>query len=188
VNTNGLAKHYAGLTPWERLPLILAASARGDEQERSRLAVSAPKVGYRVPDHFGLAMAFREVSEQHFMEVLNLTANYFQGLGMADGTPAGKRLEDVSFVLGYLLKVDLAGWRQFCAEHHFDPQLSWSLLPGFDTIQRAEKTAETAACTMEGVCGYLERSGRAVAQVRTAETVCASLRECLRARAEWWQA
>jgi hypothetical protein len=48
MNTKGLARHYAILTPWERLPLILAASARGDEQERSRLATSAPRVGYQL--------------------------------------------------------------------------------------------------------------------------------------------
>ena len=36
MNTNGLAKLYGQLTPKERLPLILAASARGDEAERNR--------------------------------------------------------------------------------------------------------------------------------------------------------
>ena len=34
MNTNGLAKLYDRLTPKERLPLILAASARGDEAEQ----------------------------------------------------------------------------------------------------------------------------------------------------------
>ena len=37
-------------------------------------------------------------------------------------------------MLGFLLKVQLAGWRQFCAELHLDPELCWSCLPGYDTL------------------------------------------------------
>jgi hypothetical protein len=35
MNSNGLAKNYGSLTPEERLPLVLAASWLGDEQERA---------------------------------------------------------------------------------------------------------------------------------------------------------
>ncbi len=55
MNTNSLARHDEILTPRERLPLIMAASARGDEAEAQRLAHSAPLVSLRVPDYFGLA-------------------------------------------------------------------------------------------------------------------------------------
>ena len=48
MNTNGLARLYDRLTPRERLPLIMAASARGDEMERERLVLCP--VGY--PDAF----------------------------------------------------------------------------------------------------------------------------------------
>jgi hypothetical protein len=75
MNTNALAKLYDRLTPRERLPLIMAASARGDEQERSRLMASAPRVAYQVPDHFGLAMSFQEVGNHHFMQLLHISAN-----------------------------------------------------------------------------------------------------------------
>ncbi len=84
MNTSSLARQYEKLTPWERLPLILAASARGDEQEHSRLVLSAPRVGYRVPDHFGLAVAFQELTWLHLLEALDLAANYFQALGCAE--------------------------------------------------------------------------------------------------------
>ena len=33
MNTDRLAKHYASLTPAERLSLLMAAAARGDEEE-----------------------------------------------------------------------------------------------------------------------------------------------------------
>jgi hypothetical protein len=189
VNTKGLAKHYDSLTPWERLPLIMAAAARGDEQERSRLVSSAPPVTYRVPDHFGLAHAFRDMSDWHFMDLLNLAANYFQALGLADSTPGktAERMSDVALLLGYLFKVTLAGWRLFCAEYHLAPELCWSCLPGFDTVKRAEAMAEAAAFTPEDVRRCLQRSGQDGAKVPTAEDVVAGLRYCFKARAEWWE-
>ena len=188
MNTNALARQYQKLTPAERLALILAASARGDDQERDRLAMSAPRVLLRVPDHFGVALAFREVGEQHFMELLNLAANYFQALGFAgcEKGKAAERLLDLGLFFGYLLKGQLAGWRQFCAEHHFEPELCWTCRPGLETVRRAEKLAESAAFTQEGAARYLERRGEGPARVPTAEAVAAGLRECLRARAEWW--
>src|SRR5437763_1971729 len=74
MNTNALAKHYGSLTPLERLPLLMAASVRGDEAEWQRLVMSAPKVTYRVPHQFGTGMALGEVSNLHFMEALHLSA------------------------------------------------------------------------------------------------------------------
>jgi hypothetical protein len=188
VNTNSLAKHYETLTPWERLPLILAASARGDERERCRLAMSAPRMGYRVQDYFGLAQAFLEVSTLHLLELLDLAALYFQAFGLAGGAKgkAGERLLDVALLYGFVFNVTLAGWRLFCAEYSLEPELCWSCLPGYETVQRAEQAAKKAAFTQEGAARYLKRSGREAGQVQTAEDVAASLRECLRARAEWW--
>jgi hypothetical protein len=188
VNTNSLARHYDKLTPRERLPLIVAASAREDEQEHARLVAAAPRVGYRVPDYFGLACALREVTEQHHMEVLNTAALYFRSLGLADvaGGKRGTRLLDGALLLGYLFNVQLAGWRLFCAEHGYDPDLCRSLLPGFDTVRQAEEVASQAAFTEEGVRAYLKRKGRPAEGVMTVETVAAGLREVLRHRAGWW--
>ena len=163
-------------------------SARGDEQERQRLAASAPRVCYRVPDHFGLAMAFFEVGTLHFMELLDLAANYLQALALADGTAGktGERLRDAALALGYVFNVSLAGWRLFCAGHSLEPELCWACLPGFATLRRAEQTSGTAAFTQEGAARYLQRIGREPANVKTAEDVASSLRACLRERAEWW--
>jgi hypothetical protein len=89
-------------------------------------------------------------------------------------------------MFGFLLKVNLAGWRQFCAEHNLDAELCWSCLPGFQTIQNAEQTAQTAAFTPEGAAHYLERSGRKPGKAPTPDDVAAGLRAALQARAEWW--
>jgi hypothetical protein len=188
MNTKGLAKLYDRLTPRERLPLIMGASGRGDDLDRQRLVASAPRVSYRVPDYFGLAQAVREVSEMHFMELLTLTANYFESLGLAnaEGGEEGEESFDTAMLLGYLLKVQLAGWRQFCGELDLDPELCWSCLPGYDTVRRAEKMAERVAFTPEAVAEYLRRLTSGTRRVVTADDVASGLRDCLRARAEWW--
>lgn len=51
MNTDCLARCYGTLTPGERVPLLLAASARADAVEQDRLARSAPKHGFRLPDY-----------------------------------------------------------------------------------------------------------------------------------------
>src|SRR5262245_50399752 len=77
MNTHGLARLYDRLTPRERLPLIMAASGRGDETERERLARSAPREEFRVPDYFGLADGIQMLALFHIIEVLKLTTLYW---------------------------------------------------------------------------------------------------------------
>src|SRR5262249_47000612 len=111
VNTNGLAKHYESLTPWERVPLILAAMARGDEPERTRLVQSAPRLAYAVQNHAGLADALFKVSAAHFMRLLDLVACYGAVLGAAvywKGKDAA-RVRDAALFYGHLFQVRLAG-------------------------------------------------------------------------------
>src|SRR5688572_10889865 len=134
MNTARLVRHYDSLSPAERLPLIMAASARGDDQEWERLRTSAPRVVYQVTHHFGLAMAFRDLCEIHRMEMLNLAALFLGSYGVAggwdgnQGTGAGHL--DSARALGYLLKVERAGWRLFCEGLKFDPDTCLSCLPG----------------------------------------------------------
>src|SRR5262245_58408033 len=77
MNTNGLAKLYDRLSSRERLPLILAASERGDETERERLVRSAPREVFRVPDYFGLGEGLLMQAVFHMTEVLSLSTMYF---------------------------------------------------------------------------------------------------------------
>jgi hypothetical protein len=188
MNTKTLAKQYGALTPRERLPLLLAADARGDEEEKSRLALSAPRVCHRVQDYFGLGYAFLEISWVQFMEVMNLAATYLETVQLA-GTITGEsaqRAWDAVCVIGYAFQAQLDGWRLFCAEDHLDPEVFWSALPGLDRIKRAEQEVfEQAAFLAEGVRRWCERSGRDGA-VPTVEHIAAGLRASLNARAAWW--
>ena len=188
MNTNGLAKHYDKLTPRERLSLIVAASARGDEAERDRLARSAPKVGYSVGDFFGRAQAFTEVGVVHLMRLLDLAGLYFRALGLADSTFEGQseRMHDCALLFGFLLNVQLAGWRLFCEGENLDPEVCWKTLPGYTTVKEAERLAEDTAFSPEGVVAYRKRAGRDHVAPPTADQVAARLRAALEERAEWW--
>ncbi|HEX4606826.1 MAG TPA: hypothetical protein VH092_01350 [Urbifossiella sp.] len=97
-----LARHYSALTPDERLALILAASARGDDADRERLMVAAPRLTLAVPDTFPRAMAFREVLDRFRAERLELAARFFQTRRLAEDYAEGPggRMATVARVYG----------------------------------------------------------------------------------------
>jgi hypothetical protein len=72
MNTNGLAKLYSELTPWERIAAILAAAARGDEVEAARLWGTARKYAYGVADHHPIFEGFLLAGLIHQAELLDL--------------------------------------------------------------------------------------------------------------------
>jgi hypothetical protein len=188
MKTDSLAKHYGSLTPAERVPLILAAAGRGDEQERARLLSSAPRVVYQTGNQFALALAFREVSEIHRMELLELAALFFHGFGQA-GANKGKvarSILDSARVFAYMLKVNLAGWRKFCEGASFDPDLCIAHLPGGEVLEMAAELAEQTAFTPEGLLAWARRKDKEVTAAPTAENVAAGLRKLLDVRADWW--
>src|SRR5262249_13778894 len=76
-NTNKLARRYPALSPAERLSLLVAAAARGDDGEHARLMAAAPRVAWRVPHTFARTFALLVVSALHRMESLELAALLF---------------------------------------------------------------------------------------------------------------
>src|SRR5690348_10803104 len=78
MNSDHLARHYEALTPWERLPLIVAASARGDAVEEDRLARSAPRHAFRLPDFWGLAEGLDDLMKLYLLQQLDLAAFYWR--------------------------------------------------------------------------------------------------------------
>jgi hypothetical protein len=187
MNTDSLAKHYDVLTPAERLPLIHAATARGDSVERQRLIRSAPRVTYAMPDYYGLAEVLDHLSLYHLLDLLDTAAEYHRAMWIADSEDdVTGRMLDVALMHGYLFKIYLQGWRIFCSEIGFDPERNWSLLPGYDTIRRTERLTEHAAFVPEGAAAYVERLGGKGEDLKTAESVAESLRGALKQLTEWW--
>jgi hypothetical protein len=84
IDTKALARHYANLTPEERFRLILAAGARGDEAERSRLVSTGQRITLSIQDHAPYAHAFEELSFLLFIELLEEAARYLEAFARAD--------------------------------------------------------------------------------------------------------
>jgi hypothetical protein len=76
MNINHLARYYQTLTPWERLPLIMAASGRGDSTEEQRLISSAARKAVRVPDYWGLSEGLDDLAKLYLLEQLDLATRY----------------------------------------------------------------------------------------------------------------
>ena len=175
------------MTPEERLPLIHAASARGDEVEIDRLIRSAPRVRYSASHHFPLADAFDTVSLLHLIDLLATATDYLQAYRLADTDDFDRAHEmlECSLMLGFQFKVKLAGWRLFCNEHSFDPDNCWKRLPGYDTVCRTELLAKHAAFTVAEANAFLQRHGRE-RPASTAEDIAAGLGEALNVRLDFW--
>jgi hypothetical protein len=194
MNTRGLAKHYSVLTPRERLPLILAASVREDEVERERLARSAPRETYALPDYFWTAQTFSDLSSLHFLELLDLAISYHLALGLADtaGVEVGsveveEKAMNLAMYFAWKFRLLLAGWRTFCGELGMDAEACWAILPGYENFRKAERSTESAAFTPERIVAFLKRVGANDPVPPTAEYVAAELHRCFDARIAWWE-
>jgi hypothetical protein len=191
VNADGVAKHYGRLTPRERLPLIVAAAARGDELDRRRLMDSAPRVTFRVPDHAPRWMAFRELVALQRVELLNL-AGALVGCYQA-ASPGGRgdaeaveRLRAATMYAAYLFNARVAGWRLFCGELHLPPDQFGDLTPGRELLDLANEIAAAVAFTAEEATEYVRLRTPGAGRAPTAEDMAAGWREAYAERVDFW--
>jgi hypothetical protein len=204
---DSLARLYGVLTPWERVPLLAAAAARGDGAEVERLARSAPTALFRVPDSWGLGTALERLAYQALLARLELVALYREAdacLAEFPPRPRRGRGRDTEARLGELARwfarvfvVHTDAWRLLCGELKFDPEALVRDQPGYETVRRFEAAARAVAFTAEEALDYLrgrmgEGEGPAPAGVTRvwrldgAEDVARAWRECLDEWAGWW--
>jgi hypothetical protein len=193
LNTKGIARHYDRLTPRERLPLIIAASVRGDETERERLVHSAPRVGYRLPDYHGMAEGMQLLALLHLGELLDLAALLWRAslpLTDPDDCPGKEGKERKERALGtvrmfaYLFTVSLDGWNRFCSDLKVEPPGLLNDLPGWATVNLSANAARRVAFSPEEATAWLRKGTDEPAEARTAESVAAELQQAL----EHWEA
>lgn len=193
MNSNGLAKLYDRLTPRERLPLIVAASVRGDEPEADRLARSAPTLLYRVPDYRGLSEALLDVSLLCMIRLLDLAAQLWHAEGLIESNQhLGKgeekqaltecRLMIVLRLNAYLLVTELEAWGRFCGELNLEPDALLRDLPGYDTTKRAEDFARGLAFSPEKAAETVRLKFDNGAQIVTVESALDDYRKALTLR------
>jgi hypothetical protein len=210
MNTDQLARRYETLTPWERLPLIVAACARGDAVEADRLARSAPRNGFRVPDYWGLAEGLEDLAKLYLLKQLDLAACYWRFAAVPDREPRGRpsrqdrqrdaRRWQLLKMLAHRYVVRADGWRLLCTEMHVDPVVLMKELPGYDAVQQMEQVARLLAFSAEEALAFrradaaagrpAEEETRAVRreyEIDMAADVAQSMRTFLQARLDEWR-
>src|SRR5438445_5615434 len=87
MNANGLSKLYDRLQPHERVPLWLAAGARGDKAEQERLDSSAPKKALVVADSYCLLLGLRLAASAYMITQLDLASWFWMTFGALASKP-----------------------------------------------------------------------------------------------------
>jgi hypothetical protein len=209
MNSDHLARYYQTLTPWERLPLIVAACERGDAVEEERVVRSAPRNGFRLPDYWGLAEGLNDLARLYLLQQLHLAAFYWRFAGVMDREPLerpshqerqrDKRRWQILKMLCYRFMARADGWRLLCSELHIDPVVLKEL-PGYDAVQQMEQVARLLAFSAEEALSFLraeaesclpaEEEASAVQWEHTIDTaadVAQSMRTYLQERLEEWR-
>lgn len=211
MNSNPLSRHCLMLTPWERLPLIVAASARADVVEKDRLARSAPQNSFRVPDYWGLAEGFKDLAQLYLIQQLDLAAFYWECMAVLESAPPSntrasrhtqqreKRLGKEMKMLAYRYIIRADGWKLLCAELRVASDFLVAGMPGYQAVQHMEQVARPLAFTAEQAIAYLRRmsdidqpaqegttAGQRVYRISTADDVAQAMKEFLSERLDAW--
>ena len=180
MNPKVVAKLYDQLTARERLPLLIAASVRGDPVERQQLLDSAPRAQFALPHHHALDQALAEAATMHLVTLLDVAANFWQWWGLwgwsehrsqkrtAPGPPGvedapeaedeeAKVVRTMCMVRyqAYLFVTHQEGWKQFCQAWPLEPEALLQIKPGWDMVVRTEAQAREHAYAPEDAAMFL---------------------------------
>jgi hypothetical protein len=196
MNTKGLARMYDVLTPAERLPLIIAASERGDAAEADRLARSAPRIDVRLTNYHGLGEGLLLLSLFHvigqlehalmYWHVSALAADWQHFMVDAKDKERSERMWACARMAAYRFCVEADAWKRLSGEMNIDPEALLHDLPCYDTLRPMEALARFMAWTLEEATAELRRLGRADAKVPTVEMAVRAMRDFLDTRVRWW--
>ena len=185
MNTNGLAKMYEHLTPYERLPLIIAAVDRGDEAEAQRLSRSSPRLHVGLPDYHGLSEGLTLLVMFQVMTLLELAVSYWQLSGMlAQGELVAD--DDGVRLAAYLIVANVDAWNRLAGELKIDPEtLLRDMGPTYEMLKRTEAAARAIAFTLTEAEAHMQKVTGEPAIV-TAESIAGGMRLFLEARIKFW--
>ena len=196
MKTSSLDRQYDKLTPWERLPLIVAAEGRGDSVELDRLFRSAPQKTFWIADVFGLRRGLERVASILMLKLIDLAHKIEKIEDCLEWHMVSrrtitkeyeKRCKESLGTLGYRFLVHVDGWRLFCDQLSIDHDILLRGLPGYDSIRQAEEMARLLAFTEDE---YLDFQGTADPSkqfvVTTAETEAAAMHDFLEAGLAQW--
>src|SRR5688572_1141659 len=132
MRSSSLSRHYGALSPRERLPLLVAASVRGDQAEVEQLARQAPTDLFRIPNYHRLAECMAHLALLHVIQTLDYAALLWKTEALLARHDRGlcSQLNQIDGVCAYLLLVEREAWEH---ELHIDPTVLIRDLPGYAT-------------------------------------------------------
>jgi hypothetical protein len=183
MNAQGLARLYDRLTVWERIPLLIAAHARGDDAEYRRLFDASPRRTWHLSEHLLDEQALHVSAFIYIGEQLEAAACYFFDL-LKSLVPDDRCPEDWLIdaeACAYFFAANAEAWRRFCSDLGI---ASESLTAANHTgwfLRYCEETMPANAPTMEALQARFRERGYDVSQLVTAEKLLASWRRLLQA-------
>src|SRR5262249_53179238 len=122
MNTSGLTRLYDRLTVWERIPLLLAAEARGGKREHRRLFDASPLRVWHFSEHLLAEQALHVLALMYAGEQLDAAASYFFAYFLM-GNADDRRPHDwllLAESAAYVFVVNADAWRRFGVELGID--------------------------------------------------------------------
>jgi hypothetical protein len=122
MRSNDLTRHYETLTVWERIPLLLAADARGDDAERRRLFDSSLVRPAPMSQHLMPELALHLLSLQYIAVQLENAGIYFLCLmhALDEENRRPERDKLYADVDAFSFVREAEAWREFCGELQVD--------------------------------------------------------------------
>jgi hypothetical protein len=181
MNVNGLNRLYDRLRIWERIPLMVAAGARGDTAEYDRLFGASPMRTWHFPEHLLAEQALHVLAMMYVGEQLDAAGSYFFALWCMGGADDPERGDWLLAAEGcaYFFTVNAEAWGRFCSELGIAPDsltaanhCGWFLPYCLDRMP-------ALAPTPQALEARFREMGRDVPQIVTADALLARWRDLL---------
>jgi hypothetical protein len=183
MSANGLARLYGRLTIWERIPLLMAAEARGDTAEYRRLFdASAPRT-WLAPEHLLAEEALHVLALTYVGEQLDAAASYFFALwAVADADePVPGDWHLAADNCAYFFAANLDAWRRLCSELGIAPDVLTAGNHRGWFLHYREGHMPANAPTKAALQARFRENGQEAPQLATADSLLASWRDLLQA-------
>lgn len=196
-----LARYYDQLTPSERLPLFLAAWARGDTVERRRLAHSDSARLWRVSACWALAEGLDDLVAWYVITQLEIAVDYAALAGRlrcySFGNQSPKRaylrgqLREALGILAYQAVLGADAWERVCSDLRVDADAVFGEVVGYRRVKRFIRRARKRAPGLKQALRdlrSLRRTVRSSAEpaLPTTPEVEAGMREIIEAAISRW--
>ncbi len=182
MNAKTLQRQYDKLTARERLALLLAADARGDEREHRALLDAAPTALYRLPHHWQLFDTLQLLALSYLVNQLDRAWAIGTLAHISDDvSPTSDRAWRAARIAAYVFCVQADAWRAFCGELEIDPNaLIVEFADALFSLEFAERIAREFAFTFDEAQGEVVKEFGNDADVITSERALNDLRALLK--------